>query len=244
MRVHFERLERADAAIEATGAGTLAPDRSRATRLVVLAERVVDETRARPDTEAVLDGLASIADAQRRSFPDNLLFDYDYLAASMTGHVRRRGRSWIDDAVPRLVGLYELFGRDTPIRFRYTHDFVYGWDWAKWVRREPEARAATGPFDFAFLRAMDARGHELLSLIEPDDQEYHRLRDEGPRNPFPFSREPASELALHRDLARRGLVPVEAWRWDARPRWDRPFADLRVQRARALGLTRASFNPP
>jgi hypothetical protein len=68
---------------------------------------------------------------------------------------------------------------------------------------------------------------------------YPTLRDERPRNPFPFSREPDAELALHRALAASGEIPVEAWRADARPQWRRDYAELRIARARELGLASA-----
>ena len=94
-----------------------------------------------------------------------------------------------------------------------------------------------GPFSPAFLAYMHARGHELLAVIaRGHDRRYPPLPDARPRNAFGFSREPADELALHRLLAREGLVPVEAWRLDASPRWDRPFQELRREQAARLGL--------
>ncbi|MCA9707587.1 MAG: aldo/keto reductase [Myxococcales bacterium] len=137
----------------------------------------------------------------------------------------------------QIAALQDLFGQGTAIRFRYVHDFVYGFDWAKWVARDPAARASVGPFEPPFLAFMLERGHQLLQLIaDGRDRKYPPLPDDRPRNPFGFSREPEAEIALHQSLAADGLLPVEAWRVDAQPRWDRPYAELRRQRALALGL--------
>ena len=82
------------------------------------------------------------------------------------------------------------------------------------------------------------RGHERNSQIDeqligrrgrPSFGRESQLR-------FGFSREPEDELRLFRDLAARGLLPVEAWRLETAPTWDRPFTDLRAERARVLGL--------
>ena len=72
---------------------------------------------------------------------------------------------------------------------------------------------------------MQRRGDELLELIELDDGKYPTLDGDEPRNPFPFSREPADELRLHRELARRDLIPVPTWSSDrAGPRLVDPLA--------------------
>ncbi|MCA9607537.1 MAG: ferrochelatase [Myxococcales bacterium] len=231
-RADVEALEAADARLrEAYGAlATLDPERDEATSpsalFAALAPRCVDDAMV----EALARGLVALADATVEHFPENLLFDYDALAAALVHEaVDAAALSRAFDAV---VTLHARFGVHGPIRFRYVHDFVYGFDWAKWVRRDPEHRVGVGPYDVAFLEALLARGEELLALIEADDTKYPRLRDERPRNPFAFSREPEAELRLHRRLAVEHLLPVEAWRLEPRPVWDRPFADLRAAEAR------------
>jgi len=183
-------------------------------------------------------GLERVAEAMRAAFPDNLLGDLDHWAWAVAREAADGDDpdAHVGRATETTVELMRLFGCATPIRFRYVHDFVYGFDWAKWVRKDPAARAAVGPFDLAFLERMVRRGHELLALIAEDDEKYPQLRDDRPRNPFGFSREPEDELRLFRDLAARGLLPVEAWRLETAPTWDRPFTDLRAERARVLGL--------
>lgn len=243
-RTWRERLAETDASLDAEGVRrfTLDPLRSEAHRLEELGDALLPLLRALPaDTaEAWSDGLIATTAAIRAHFPENLLWDLDHLAASVLREAAHapRAASHVRAVFDEVVALHALFGCDTTIRFRYVHDFAYGFDWAKWVRRSPAERSAIGPFDLAFLRALRTRGHELLALIEADDTVYPRLRSPDARNPFAFSREPAAELALYRDLAERDLVPVRAWTFDDPPVWNRAFAEEREARARALGLAR------
>lgn len=237
------RLAEMDARLDALAIErlTLDPNRDRASSLEALGEALLPRTRGLPEgsASAWASGLVASVESVLAHFPGNLFWDLDLLAASVLREAARMpdALAHICAAFEEIVALHALFGHATTIHFRYVHDFVYGFDWAKWVRRDPRARASVGPFDLAFLRSMRARGGELLALIAEDDAKYPRLRREGARNPFVFSREPAAELRLHRDLARRDLVPVRAWCVDETPSWDRPFAEEREARARALGLT-------
>lgn len=183
-------------------------------------------------SDAVSAALVEIVTALADSYPENLFCDLDALAA----HLGRASPSLCRETGRRIAGLHRLYGRHTAICFRYVHDFVYGFDWARWVAREPITRASVGPFDLPFLSYLERRGAELLELIEGDDAKYPRLRDQKNRSPFPFSREPEAELAVHRALARKGLLPNPAWRSDAQPVWDRPFVALREAEAKALGF--------
>lgn len=227
----MKELEAAEARLrDAYGAlATLDPTRDEATApralYAALAPACADEAMA----DALARGLVAVADATLEHFPENLLFDFDALAAALVREAADAAA--LARAFDAVVTLHARFGVHGPIRFRYVHDFVYGFDWAKWVRRDPEGRAAVGPFDLEFLRALLTRGEELLALVAADDAKYPRLRDERARNPFGFSREPGDELRLHRRLAAEGLVPVEAWCLEPRAVWDRPFADLRAARA-------------
>lgn len=233
-------LRRADRRLDARGVArqSLAPDRRVATPLAELGERAVAEGLSGDGLTRFAAGLAELADAIVEHFPKNILWDLDHLAAVLARGACRHGAGWVGGQLDRAAELQRIYGRHTPIRFSYIHDFVYGFDWAKWVKRAPADRADVGPFDEIFLRYSERRGHELLALIAQRDEKYPPLADDRPRNPFGFSREPDAEVAIHRDLAARDLIPVEAWRWDAAPRFDRPFADLRRERAVALGFAR------
>lgn len=198
-------------------------------------EVVAQVNPAGPLADELRAALRRIEDAAAAAFPDNLFWDLEFLAASLV----RAGAGEVTALGRRIADLQALYGHNTAIRFRYVHDFLYGYDWAKWVQRDPAARREVGPFAPAFIAHQERRARELEHLIAADDEVYPTLLEGQVRNPFPFSREPDAEALLLRDLAARRLLPVEAWDVAAAPRWDRPFADLRVERARALGLTRA-----
>jgi hypothetical protein len=235
-------LAEADAMLRGWGHRSLAPAREQGRELLAVCEMI-----AAPGDDALMlielaRGLAEVTMAQVASFPENLCCDFEFMAADLL----RRARMAKDPArllrerLGQIARLQRLYGHDTAIRFRYVHDFVYGFDWAKWVGRDPDLRAGVGPYDGAFLDHLERRAQELLGLIAVDDPVYPGLPDEQARNPFPFSREPTSELRLHRALAERGLLPVAAWDPDALPVWSRPFAALRVELAARLGLMPAS----
>jgi len=221
---------------------SLAPGRARARSLVEICG-VVLRDHEDSAAEALVDALASIALAMQRSFPENIFGDLELLAASLwkrASHEAEGAAASLERQGRQLVALHELFGKHTSIRFRYVHDFIYGFDWAKWVAREPASRAGVGPFDPEFVDYMEYRGHELLALIATGrDRKYPALESGRPRNPFGFTREPAAEIVLHQSLAAAGSLPVEAWRFEAKPSWDRPYAALRREAAGELGLVDA-----
>lgn len=233
------RLAEVDGGLRDVARSSMAPDRERATSFEALGEIVLRGVGPRR-AEVFAEGFDRLARAVRESFPENLFWDFDRLAGVLARAPEDAMRGAFDD----LVQLHELFGRATAIRFRYVHDFLYGYDWAKWVARDPEARADLDPYSPAFFAAMLSRGRELLALIAEDDPKYHRLRGEGHRNPFGFSREPSAERALHRRLAARGAIPVEAWRVGGAARWDLDFYGMRERCAEELRLTPRSTAPP
>lgn len=204
-----------------------------------LAEIPIDRAIEEDARVAIARGLCAIARAVERSFPNNLFCDLELVGATLGAQAAREGAGGVERVSSAIVELHERFGCATELHFRYVHDFLYGFDWARWVRRDPEARAGVGPFDAAFLAHARRRGDELASLIAEDDPKYGRLPEGTDRNPFPFARDPASEELLLRDLAARGWIPVEAWRADATPDWTRDYVTERERRARELGLERA-----
>ncbi len=224
---------------------TLNPEASRARDLREVHARVLRAVGCEARGElslALAEGLSALARAQLDNFPENLFWDFDFLAAAVLREaVAAAARDASAAALVRarfeqIVRLHEIYGRHTPIRFRYVHDFTYGYDWAKWVRRGEPARARVGPFEGPFLGHMERRGGELLELIAGDDQTYPTLTDSRPRNPFGFSREPGPEALLHGELARLGQLPIEAWRVDAQPDPRPDYTAIRADRALALGL--------
>lgn len=231
-------LPEIDARIADTARGPLTLD-ARRTEATALSELVACLAGAEQQPHLAA-AASAVAEAQLRSFPDNLLWDFDFYLGSI--HARASESDdyavHLEKATAITVGLMRMYGQQSTIRFRYVHDFTYGFDWARWVRRDPERRAGVGPFSLEFLKQIETRGRDILTLIESDDTVYPKLTDAAPRNPFPFSREPDDELRLYRELAECGCVPVEAWRTDACPDAGRDFDALREEVARGLGLAR------
>jgi hypothetical protein len=182
---------------------------------------------------------AAFAEAQLRSFPENLFWDFDFYLASIHRDASAAPdyASYLEEVTRLTVGLMTLYGQQSVIRFRYVHDFMYGFDWARWVRRDPDARQGIEPFGIDFLQRTESRGRDILTLIKADDDWYPKLADDAARNPFPFSREPEEELSLYRLLAERNCVPVDAWRLDAQADASRDFDALREELAASLGLS-------
>lgn len=214
---------------------SLAPGRVRATAMVTLAEWLVGG-RSERWQQAFAAAMTDVVQAQLHHFPRNLYWDQDYLAAEMV-------RLAADPAdlvchVRQLQSLQARFGEHSPIRFRYLHDFSYGFDWARWVARDPVARYLLGPFSPPYLDDLLERGHEIECKIASGAPGFPPVPPGGARNPFPFSREPAHESRLLQDLAMSGLIPVRGWQTDARPRWQLPFGAHREARAQALAIPR------
>ena len=217
---------------------SLDPVRRPATPLAELGRVLLDRERDAHLLRGFAEGMAALVSEQLDAFPENIFWDFDLLASEVLAASRRteRAADTLEETLALMASLQRLFGRRTAIHFRYVHDFIYGYDWAKWVRRDPAARSGVRPYDAAFLRHMEQRGGELLSLIAADDRRYPRLPDGRHRNPFGFSREPSAEEALLRHIARDKGIPVEAWRVDGSVQWDRPYHEARQHAASELDL--------
>ena len=185
---------------------------------------------------AIADGLERIARAIDHHFPENVFADLDRLASELESRRTRFGDAGALAHADRIVRVHALFGRESVLRFRYTHDFLYGFDWARWVARDPIARASVGPYDDVFLDYSETRAAELAALVGSGDRKYGPLARDAHRNPFPFRRDLAAERILHRALAAEDAVPVRAWEPHGTDTWDRDFAAAREEKARALGL--------
>ncbi|WP_437734363.1 ferrochelatase [Sorangium sp. So ce1335] len=214
---------------------SVAPGRSCAPTPVALVEQIVDgsddEGRARAFASALGEVICAVAD----NFPDNIFWDIDYLACCLW---QAGSAPAIGDFARRVVSLCVGFGNKSKLRFRYAHDFLYGYDWARWVMRKPDERAGVGPFDLAFFDYLDDRQRALLELVASNDRKYAQLNGREFRNPFSFIREPREESQIHYLLAQVDLLPLKAWRLDGERRWDLPFTELRAKLADRLGLSR------
>ncbi|MCW5313689.1 hypothetical protein GTQ43_07675 [Nostoc sp. KVJ3] len=183
--------------------------------------------------------LESIVRSQLQNFPENIFWDFDFLISSMIRQalVADEGAiHFLKIFSEKMVSLVEMFGSKTEIRFRYVHDFIYGFEWARWVQKEPQKRAHIEPFSLFFLDYLLAKGKELLQRISHGQITSYKLCDTGYRNPFTFSREPEDERRLLTYMAEEQLIPVPVWNWNASPVWNKPFQEMRQQLALKLNI--------
>ncbi|MEH2389024.1 MAG: hypothetical protein V7K14_25280 [Nostoc sp.] len=199
-------------------------------------------TEQNPDIQLLTtlqETLECIVYTQLQNFPENIFWDFDFLVSSML----RQALVADEGAIPfltvfgeKMVSLTEMFGNKTEMRFRYVHDFMYGFDWARWVQKEPHKRAHIEPFSLVFLDYLLVKGKELLQRINHGQITSYKLCDTGYRNPFTFSREPKDEYRLLTYLAEEQLIPVAVWNWNASPVWNKPFQEMRQQLALKLDI--------
>lgn len=218
---------------------TLNPDKTLITSFVELEKLIITITRDEEFILALRNTLELIIYAQVRNFPENIFWDFDFLVSSMVRQalVTDAGAiSFLERFGQKMILLIELFGIKQEIRFRYVHDFMYGFDWARWVQKEPEIRANSDPFSLAFLDYLLMKGEKLIRQINCGQVTSYKLGNTGYRNPFDFSREPEDESLLFNYLAREKLIPVQAWKWDTNPVWNQPFQEMRQELALKLNI--------
>ncbi|WP_306557610.1 hypothetical protein [Nostoc sp. 'Peltigera malacea cyanobiont' DB3992] len=98
--------------------------------------------------------LESIVRTQLENFPENIFWDFDFLVSSMLRQAltaEEGAINFLKIFSKKMICLTEMFGNKTEMRFRYVHDFMYGFDWARWVQKEPQNRAHVEPFSLVFL---------------------------------------------------------------------------------------------
>ncbi|MDP5338025.1 MAG: hypothetical protein NWQ28_05555 [Nodularia sp. (in: cyanobacteria)] len=218
---------------------TLNPQKTLTTSFVELEKSITAKTTDQEIIFALRDTLELIVYAQVQNFPENIFWDFDFMVSSMVRQalVADEGAiSFLESFSHKMVLLIELFGIKKEIRFRYVHDFIYGFDWARWVQKEPQTRSHSEPFSLIFLDYLLMKGEKLVKHINYGQVTSYNLSNTGYRNPFDFSREPEDEHLLLTSLAREKLIPVEAWNWDTSPVWNLPFQEMRQQLALKLNI--------
>jgi hypothetical protein len=217
---------------------SLNPNKSLITSFTELEGMVFQQSSDESLIAILRDTLQRILDALLHNFPENIFWDFDFIVSSMLKQALLADDkvNFLEDFGNKIVLLMDLFGKDSEIRFRYVHDFMYGFDWARWVQKKPDRRADSEPFCLHFLDDLLCKGEEILRSIKEDDVKYPKISVHRYRNPFCFSREPDSEHRLLTHLAARKCIPVAAWEWDAIGVWNKPFYLLREQASTKLNI--------
>ncbi|WP_445634646.1 hypothetical protein [Nostoc sp. DSM 114161] len=218
---------------------SLNPEKKIITSFAELGNLIAEENTDIQIITTLQETLECIVDSQLQNFPENIFWDFDFLVSSMLRQalVAEEGAvSFLKTFCEKMVSLTEMFGIHTEIRFRYVHDFLYGFDWARWVQKDPQNRAHIEPFSLVFFDYLLTKGKELIQRISHGQITYYKLCDTGYRNPFSFSREPKDEYRLLTYLAQEELIPVAVWNWNASPVWNKPFQEIRQQIALKLDI--------
>ena len=191
------------------------------------------------DTElrsTLLQGLRLLEEELFEHFPENIFADFDLLIAHIITKAKQTysPSKYLMERCEFISKLFALYGSNSIIRFQYVHDFIYGFDWARWVQKSPNLRGNVGPFDRVFLDHLFLRGNEICTLIKKNNAKYPKLASHKMRNPFPFSRSPQDEILLHGTLAKKNLIPVTSWSINGKfsHAWD--FHKKRIDQANIL----------
>lgn len=191
--------------------------------------------------QSILSSLTTIVNEEMYHFPNNIFWDKDYFFTFFLNEIGKVSPVeqvvFLQKYVELYCSLLELFGKYSIIRFQYLHDFSYGFDWAKWVRKDREHRKEVLPFSLAFLQRMYQRGKELELLVQNNDLMYPQLNDEKFRNPFLFHRTIECESLLLRQLAEKNHIPIVAWETNGSIDWKKNYSELREIEAKNCGLT-------
>ncbi|BAZ30946.1 hypothetical protein NIES4074_34140 [Cylindrospermum sp. NIES-4074] len=218
---------------------SLNPHKNLMTSFTELGSLIFENTTDIQLISAIQKTLESIVYAQMQNFPENLFWDFDFMVSNMLKQALLKEHSaveFLESFGEKMVLLTQMFGINTDIHFRYVHDFIYGFEWARWVQKDPQNRADIAPFDLIFLDYLLNKGKELLQRISLNEVTYYKLSDTGYRNPFTFSREPEDERLLLTSLAKEQLIPVAAWNWNAQPVWNKPFQQMREELSLKLNI--------
>jgi hypothetical protein len=160
---------------------SLNPQKTLATSFVELGSLVTAKTNDIQLITFLKNTLEQIISAYLNNFPENLFWDFDFLVSSMLRQalVANDAVEFLTCFANKIVSLLELCGIKTKIRFRYVHDFMYGFEWARWVQKEPETRAHEEPFSLNFLDYLLVKGEEILQLICHEKANHYKPCNKG-----------------------------------------------------------------
>ena len=217
---------------------SLNPNQLLITSFTELEAKIIQESTDVVFITEIRDTLLKILNAFLHNFPENIFWDFDFIVSSMLKQALSAENQFdlLETFGNKIVLLMNMFGKKSEIRFRYVHDFMYGFDWARWVQNKPDQRAHLEPFCLEFLDSLIDKGEEIVQRIKKDDAIYPQISEKRYRNPFRFSREPDSEHCLLIYLAARECIPVAAWDWGAVGVWNKPFYKIREQASLKLNL--------
>ncbi len=132
---------------------SLNPNKYLITSFTQLEAKVIQESSDVSLRTFLRDTLQRVLDALLYNFPENIFWDFDFIVSSILKQalLAENKLDLLENVGNKIVLLMDMFGRKSEIRFRYIHDFMYGFDWARWVQKKPHQRAHLEPFCLDFL---------------------------------------------------------------------------------------------
>ncbi|MFY0580088.1 ferrochelatase [Cystobacter fuscus] len=167
-------------------------------------------------------------------FPDNIFWDLDHLACCLW---KAGGPDEMRAFAGRVVALCRGFGNKSELRFRYAHDFLFGYDWARWVAREPGSARASGPSIRRSSTTWRPGSRSCETSSRTTTPSMGRSRAGPSAIPSPSAASPGTRHGCT-GARPRGAHPGQGRRLDGERRWELPFTELRAEVAERLGLAR------
>ncbi|NCN10043.1 MAG: hypothetical protein GW938_09390 [Leptospira sp.] len=218
---------------------SLCPDKKYATPIKKLIEQEQENFETDADINNWIDFCHKLIEESVSNFRENIFWDFDFLIHSLVIEYKVSSikQEFIENRKEKIKSIFRLFGSKSLIRFKYLHDFLYGYDWYKWQTQSQESSNELKPFGDSFLNYIESRGKELIELIERNDTNYPALENEESRNPFYFSRDKEEETLLWKSLAKDNLIPIPSWQRKIPISLSHNFSEIRNQRAIDLQIT-------
>ena len=173
------------------------------------------------------DQMTEVVLSQHENFPGNIFWDLEALFSRLCSFKTRKDQKIF---TAKILNLHERYGEKNSINFAYVHDFVYGFDWYRWVKKDFSIRKKVKPFDLFFLDYLEKRSLELYELILNNDEKYPSLKSGVKRNPFGFNRSFSEEIRLHLKLAEIDSIPWKAWQFVpsiTKSLWQKDLTEIR-----------------
>lgn len=207
---------------------TLNPKQKKPTAFPHLLDNIPN---ARPEVAICV---SAVIESVLYHFPENIFWDFDYMAQWFASI---KSNEELKENCQQICLLQKLFGRESLVYFRYSHDFLYGFDWARWITKDPQHNHNSPPYSEKFMSHLEVRSVELSALIQKGDKDYFSNEDKKFRNPFKFDRKPQEETLLFTKLAAENDLPFQPWETNGGVfNWQKDYTAIREKYARDIGI--------
>lgn len=218
---------------------SLCPGRGEATSCEQLGILLLTATDNLQVQSAFTAAFEVLVDSAIQHFPGSLFWDFDYIMNCAISCARQHSgdtATYLQSWGKTISELFDLFGGHSPIRFQYTHDFLYGFDATRWNTPGFLPPGEQQDFSLSFLLYIRARGRYMSELIEAGHPGFPAIPPGEFRNSYSFNRDPECERKLFKALAECGVIPLEGWSFNAKRITAFPYLETRNRIATSLDL--------